>query len=332
VTWLVTGGAGYIGGHVVRALTAAGHRAVVLDDLSTGRRDRIPEHTGLVVGSVLDRAALDRAFADHAVAGVVHLAGKKQVAQSVACPTFYYRENVEGLRTVLDAMADHGVRRLVFSSSASVYGMPDVDLVTEGTPCAPLSPYGQTKLAGEWMIAAQARAAGLEHVSLRYFNVVGAGAPDLGDQGAFNLVPMAFQRLAAGLPPDVFGDDYDTPDGTCVRDYVHVADIASAHLAAVDRLLDGPPGTALTLNVGRGEGVSVLEVLAVVAEVTGLDLGPAITGRRPGDAARVVASADAIRRELGWAAAHDLRAMVESAWAAAHDLRPMVESARASGS
>ncbi|MFG3160372.1 UDP-glucose 4-epimerase GalE [Streptomyces sp. NPDC048232] len=315
MSWLVTGGAGYIGAHVVRALVGGGEHVVVYDDLSTGSADRVPDGVPLVVGSVLDGALLEGAIRDHAVTGVVHIAGKKQVAESVERPLHYYRENVTGLATLLEAMTATGVGRLVFSSSAAVYGMPDVDLVTEDTPCLPLSPYGETKLAGEWLINAAARAHGIRAASLRYFNVAGAAAPELSDSGVFNLIPMVFERLEAGDAPRVFGDDYATPDGTCVRDYVHVEDIASAHLAAARRLADAPEGTALTLNVGRGEGSSVREMVDRILKVTGRqDAAPRVSPRRPGDAARVVASADRAREELGWTARHDLDAMIESAW------------------
>ncbi|MGW3863096.1 UDP-glucose 4-epimerase GalE [Streptomyces sp. NPDC005047] len=315
MSWLVTGGAGYIGAHVVRALVDGGEHVVVYDDLSTGSTDRVPDGVPLVVGSVLDGALLEGAIRDHAVTGVVHIAGKKQVAESVERPLHYYRENVTGLATLLEAMTATGVGRLVFSSSAAVYGMPDVDLVTEDTPCLPLSPYGETKLAGEWLINAAARAHGIRAASLRYFNVAGAAAPELSDTGVFNLIPMVFERLEAGDAPRVFGDDYATPDGTCVRDYIHVEDIASAHLAAARRLADAPEGTALTLNVGRGEGSSVREMVDRILKVTGRqDAAPRVSPRRPGDAARVVASADRAREELGWTARHDLDAMIESAW------------------
>ncbi|MFC9060422.1 UDP-glucose 4-epimerase GalE [Streptomyces sp. NPDC057074] len=315
MSWLVTGGAGYIGAHVVRALVDGGERAVVYDDLSTGSADRVPDGVPLVVGSVLDGALLEGAIRDHAVTGVVHIAAKKQVGESVERPLHYYRENVTGLATLLEAMTSTGVGRLVFSSSAAVYGMPDVDLVTEDTPCLPMSPYGETKLVGEWLINAAARAHGIRAASLRYFNVAGAATPELSDSGVFNLIPMVFERLEAGDAPRVFGDDYATPDGTCVRDYIHVEDIASAHLAAARRLADAPEGTALTLNIGRGEGNSVRDLVDRILKVTDRqDLAPQVTGRRPGDPARVVASADRAREELGWTARHDLDAMIESAW------------------
>ncbi|MFR9799827.1 UDP-glucose 4-epimerase GalE [Streptomyces sp. MS06] len=315
MSWLVTGGAGYIGAHVVRALREGGQDVVVYDDLSTGSADRVPEGVPLVVGSVLDADRLGGAMRDHAVTGVVHIAAKKQVGESVELPLHYYRENVTGLQTLLEAMREHAVDRLVFSSSAAVYGMPDVHLVTEETPCAPMSPYGETKLIGEWLIAAAARAHGLRAASLRYFNVAGAAAPELADTGVFNLVPMVFERLEAGEAPRIFGDDYATPDGTCIRDYIHVRDIASAHLAAAVRLEEAPEGTALTLNVGRGEGSSVREMVDRILKVTGRsEAAPVVTDRRPGDPARVVAAADRIREELGWSARHDLDDMIESAW------------------
>ncbi|GAA5002374.1 UDP-glucose 4-epimerase GalE [Kitasatospora paranensis] len=314
MTWLITGGAGYIGGHVVRQLAAAGERVVVFDDLSSGSPDRLPAGVPLAVGSTLDRQALDAAIREHGVTGVLHIAAKKQVGESVAEPLHYYRENVEGLRTVLAAAVGGGVPKVLFSSSAAVYGMPDVELVTEDTPCAPINPYGETKLVGEWLLAAAAKAYGLSTVSLRYFNVAGSAAPELADDGVSNLVPMVFQRITDGLPPLVFGDDYPTPDGTCIRDYIHVEDIASAHLAAVRRLDAAAGPVSLTLNIGRGEGVSVREMLTAIARITGRGLPPESTPRRPGDPARVVASAELIRKELGWTARYDVDAMIASAW------------------
>jgi len=316
MTWLITGGAGYIGGHIVHQLVAAGERVVVLDDLSSGAPERLPAGVPLVVGSTLDRAALDAVIREHQVTGVLHIAAKKQVAESVADPFRYYRENMTGLQTVLEAAVDGGVRKLLFSSSAAVYGMPDVDLVTEDTPCAPINPYGETKLAGEWLVKAAGQAYGLSTVSLRYFNVAGSAAPELADDGVSNLVPMALQRLTDGQAPLIFGADYPTPDGTCIRDFIHVSDIASAHVAAVRRLSAATEPISLTLNIGRGEGVSVAEMLAVIARVTGYETAPEITPRRPGDPARVVASADLIHKELGWKAEHDVDSMVTSAWTA----------------
>ncbi|MCF2540675.1 UDP-glucose 4-epimerase GalE [Streptomyces sp. FB2] len=314
MTWLITGGAGYIGAHVVRAMTRAGERAVVYDDLSTGIADRVPDGVPLVVGSTLDRERVARALAAHRITGVVHLAAKKQVGESVDRPLLYYRENVEGLRVLLEAVtATSHVRSFVLSSSAAVYGMPDVDMVTEETPCAPISPYGETKLAGEWLVRATGRATGLSTASLRYFNVAGAAAPELADTGVFNIVPMVFEKLTQGEAPRIFGDDYPTPDGTCVRDYIHVVDLAEAHVAAA-RALQSSPGHSLTLDIGRGEGVSVREMIDLINAVTGYDRPPTVTPRRPGDPARVVASADRIATELGWKAKYDVRDMVTSAW------------------
>ncbi|MEW2218854.1 UDP-glucose 4-epimerase GalE [Streptomyces sp. NPDC006990] len=319
MTWLITGGAGYIGAHVARALTAAGERVVALDDLSTGLAGRLPAEVPLVRGSVLDRRLLDRTLAEHGVRGVIHLAAKKQVGESVEQPLTYYEENLHGLVTLLGAVVDAGVRGFVFSSSAAVYGMPDVDLVTEQTPTVPMNPYGETKLAGEWLVRATGRTHGLSTACLRYFNVAGAARPELSDTGVFNIVPMFFDALTRGEPPRIFGDDYPTPDGTCVRDYIHVQDLAQAHVAAARATVgDGPrPGGGgdLTLNVGTGSGVSVREMADLVAEVTG-GRGPVprVVPRRPGDPARVVASAERIREELGWEPRHGVREMVVSAW------------------
>ncbi|MFJ8595552.1 UDP-glucose 4-epimerase GalE [Streptomyces sp. NPDC093598] len=321
MTWLITGGAGYIGAHVVRAMTAAGEQAVVYDDLSTGIAERVPDGVPLVTGSTLDAERLARTLADHAVTGVVHLAAKKQVGESVELPLHYYRENVEGLRTLLSAVTSAKVPSFVFSSSAAVYGMPDVDLVTEETPCVPMSPYGETKLAGEWLVRATGRATGLSTACLRYFNVAGAAVPELADVGVFNLVPMVFEKLTQGAPPRVFGDDYPTPDGTCVRDYIHVVDLAEAHVAAA-RVLRSSPGRGLTLNIGRGEGVSVREMIDRINAVTGYDRPPAVSPRRPGDPARVVASADRVAAELGWKARLDVQDMITSAWEGWLRLRP----------
>ncbi|MET9117075.1 UDP-glucose 4-epimerase GalE [Streptomyces longwoodensis] len=314
MTWLITGGAGYIGAHVVRAMAGAGERVVVLDDLSSGVPGRLPADVPLVPGPLSDGALLERTFAEHAVTGVVHLAARKQVAESVAQPTRYYRENVGGLATLLDAVAAAGIGRFLFSSSAAVYGNPDVDLITEDTPCAPVNPYGETKLAGEWLVRAAGQAHGVATTCLRYFNVAGAAAPELADTGVFNIVPMVFDRLTRDEAPRIFGDDYPTPDGTCVRDYIHVADLAEAHLAAARRLSAPDASGDLTVNIGRGEGVSVRELVTLIGEVTG-DRRPAVVeGRRPGDAPRAVASAALAARELGWTARRGVREMVDSAW------------------
>ncbi|CAL9387544.1 UDP-glucose 4-epimerase [Streptomyces sp. enrichment culture] len=313
MTWLITGGAGYIGAHVARAMAEAGERVLALDDLSAGVPARLPAEVPLVRGSSLDGELLKRVFAEHGVTGVVHLAARKQVAESVAQPTRYYRENVGGLVTLLEAVAEAGIERFVFSSSAAVYGDPGVDLITEDTPCAPVNPYGETKLAGEWLVRAAGQAHGISTVCLRYFNVAGAAAPELADTGVFNIVPMVFDRLTRDEAPRIFGDDYPTPDGTCIRDYIHVADLAEAHLAAARRLAAGGSGD-LTVNIGRGEGVSVRELVTVIGEVTGDRRPPVVEERRPGDAPRAVASAARAAEELGWTARRGVREMTESAW------------------
>jgi UDP-glucose 4-epimerase len=310
MTWLVTGGAGYIGAHVVRSLGEQGLSVVVLDDLSTGDASRVD--VPLVRASMLDREAIDRTLAEHEVQGVVHIAAKKQVGESVGDPYYYYRQNVLGQLTLMEAMRDADIRRFVFSSSAATYGSPDTAVVEEKSHLEPESPYGQTKVVGEWLAVDAEPAYGVRSVCLRYFNVAGAASPELGDPAVLNLIPMVFQRLTDGQRPLLFGDDYPTPDGTCIRDYIHVSDIATAHVAAAKHLSED--GESLRLNIGRGEGSSVREVLAMIAEVTGLDTTPEVVARRPGDPPRTVAAADAIRDRLGWTAQHDLREMVQSAW------------------
>jgi UDP-glucose 4-epimerase len=312
MTWLVTGGAGYIGAHVVRALHEAQVPVVVLDDLSTGEASRVGD-VPLVHASLLDREQVDRAISEYAVTGVVHIAAKKQVGESVADPYYYYRQNVLGQLVLMEAMRDANIQRFVFSSSAATYGAPETALVEEKAHLVPESPYGQTKVVGEWLAKDAGEAYGVRSVCLRYFNVAGAATPELGDPAVLNLIPMVFERLTAGQRPRIFGDDYPTPDGTCIRDYIHVSDIASAHLAAA-RHLD-QDGESLSLNIGRGQGSSVREVIDMVGQVTGLDVTSDIVARRPGDPPRTVASADAIRHYLGWDAQFDLRDMVESAWA-----------------
>jgi UDP-glucose 4-epimerase len=317
VSWLVTGGAGYIGAHVVAAMQEAGADVVVLDDLSAGEPARLPG-VPLVIGSVLDGPLVTQVLREHAVRGVVHLAAKKQVEESIRRPLLYYRENVEGLRTLLEAVTTAGIDTFLFSSSAAVYGAVDMPLVGEDADCRPVNPYGWTKLIGEQMVADVARSTGVRYASLRYFNVAGSRRPELGDRGVTNLVPMVFQRLSARRAPVIFGDDHPTADGTCVRDFIHVADVASAHVAVADALSNGAV-TALTANIGRGEGVSVREMIALIRQVTGTATAdwaePVIAARRDGDPPRVVAAADTLRATVDWAPQWDVRDMVASAWA-----------------
>lgn len=315
MSWLVTGGAGYIGAHVVRAFRAQGIGTVVVDDLSSGRRNFVPDGVPLVEGSILDGSLLERAIDEHGVVGVVHLAGFKYAGVSVQRPLHAYLQNVTGTATLLGAMEARGVERIVFSSSAAVYGTPDVDLVTEDTAKRPESPYGESKLIGEWLLADQARATGLRHTSLRYFNVVGSGTDEVFDPSPHNLFPLVFDALLEGRTPRINGDDYATPDGTCVRDYIHVADLADAHVAAARRL-DAGERLEAVYNLGSGDGVSVGEIMREVARVTGIAFDPEVGPRREGDPARIVASGELAARDLDWRMRHSLSEMVASAWAA----------------
>jgi UDP-glucose 4-epimerase len=314
---LVTGGAGYIGSHVVRLLHQRSDSVLVADNLSSGILDRIGSSKFLNVDLAAPNAreVLAEAMSVHEVTSVIHLAAQKQVGVSVQQPEFYYEQNIGGMTNLLAAMRETGVDRLVFSSSAATYGMPDVDSVNEDSACSPINPYGETKLIGEWMSANAARAWGLRVANLRYFNVAGAGWPELADTAVMNLVPIVFAALKAGKSPIVFGDDYATPDGSCVRDYVHVHDLADAHLSALD-YLERENRNFSTFNVGTGSGSSVFEVLAEVKRVTGIDFKADVQARRAGDPPFLCADVSRIREELGWSAKQGLPEIIESAWAA----------------
>jgi UDP-glucose 4-epimerase len=317
MTVLVTGGAGYIGAHVVRMLLAAHRDAVVVDDFSTGSRDRV-SGAAIVELDVSHSDAVDRLvdeMVSRGVTAVVHFAARKQVAESVVRPAWYYQQNVTGLANVVAAMEQARVQRLVFSSSAAVYGNLAVEVVPESAPTSPVNPYGETKLIGEWLVRDAARAWGLRGVSLRYFNVAGAGWPDLGDPVMTNLVTMVLDRLVRGERPQIFGSDYPTPDGTCVRDFVHVIDLARAHLAALE-YLDRDDRPFDVFNVGTGKGSSVLDVVGQLGAVSGLDSSPMVLGRRPGDPSSVVACVDRIGSALGWRAEAGLLEILTSAWSA----------------
>ncbi|GAB2520371.1 UDP-glucose 4-epimerase GalE [Paramicrobacterium agarici] len=315
MAWLVTGGAGYIGAHVVRAFGAEGIDVVVLDNLSSGHEDFVPDSVPFVRGSILDRELLERTLREHNVTGVVHVAGFKYAGVSVQKPLHTYEQNVTGTAILLEAMQSVGVDKIVFSSSAAVYGTPDVDLVTEDTPKAPESPYGESKLIGEWMLRDQEIATGLAHTSLRYFNVVGSGYSDVYDTSPHNLFPLVFDALLGGQTPRINGDDYPTPDGTCVRDYIHVADLAASHVSAA-KSLDAGQALDPVYNLGSGDGVSVGQIMATVAEVTGIDFTPEIAPRRAGDPARIVSTGESAARDLDWVMRHSLADMVSSAWSA----------------
>ncbi|MGI8457865.1 MAG: UDP-glucose 4-epimerase GalE [Propionibacteriaceae bacterium] len=315
MTWLVTGGAGYIGSHVVRAFAEEGIDPVVVDDLSSGHRAFVEESVPFYAGSILDAGLLDQIAAEHPLSGVVHLAGFKYAGVSVSRPMHTYTQNVTGMVTLLDAMARAGVERFVFSSSAAVYGTPESSPVTEQTPTEPESPYGESKLVGEWLLRDQAKAVRLAHTSLRYFNVVGSGSPDLRDTSPHNLFPLIFDALAAGRTPVINGTDYPTPDGTCVRDYVHVADLATSHVAAAKALAADTP-LERVYNLGSGAGLSVRQIMDAVARVTGIDFTPELNDRRPGDPATIVATGELAARDLDWAMRHTVEEMVASAWEA----------------
>lgn len=315
MTVLVTGGLGYIGSHIVRTLKAAGDGVVVVDDGSAGVRDTEGD-TSLIALDLADPSSV-RTLADSMrameVSAVIHLAAKKQVAESVERPLWYYSQNLRSLETVIESMIEADVTGLIFSSSAAVYGRPTSGLVGETAPLDPINPYGRTKLVGEWLCADAAEAHGLAVTSLRYFNVAGAGWPDLADRNASNLIPMVFDRIASGLPPIIFGSDYRTEDGTCIRDFVHVSDIAEAHLAAL-RSLSGRASGHAAYNIGTGTGTSVKEVVDLVAAVSGLSLDPELYPRRIGDPAAVVAVVERAATDLGWSSRFSVAEAVRSAW------------------
>jgi UDP-glucose 4-epimerase len=312
--WLVTGGAGYIGSHVVKALIASGREVVVLDDFSTGLERRLIPDVPVERVSVHDEAGCAAVMRSYGVDGVIHLAAKKAAGESVHVPLLYYRENVDGMISLLTAMRDTEVQRLVYSSSAAVYGTPSSNPISEDAPLLPESPYGETKVAGEWMAGDAGTAYGWSWAALRYFNVAGSGSDVLGDSSVNNLVPMVFRAMAEGRRPEIFGQDYPTPDGTCIRDYIHVTDLAEAHVASAARLEQGQ--YADVLNVGRGEGSSVREVMQMIADVTGEPVDPLMVGRRAGDPPASWAATERIAEVLGWRAQRDLRDMITSAWSA----------------
>ncbi|UXA17643.1 UDP-glucose 4-epimerase GalE [Mycobacterium sp. SMC-4] len=326
MTWLVTGGAGYIGAHVVRALRDAGVATVVIDDLSTGRAQFVPDGVPFVEANLLDAESVRATLSTYGVRGVIHIAGYKYAGESVRRPLHTYEQNVSAMVTLLTQATAAGIDKVVFSSSAATYGTPQTEVVDEHTATRPESPYGETKLIGEWLLRDIAVATGLRHTSLRYFNVVGSGCDDVFDISPFNLFPRVFDMLLAGQRPRINGADYPTPDGTCVRDYVHVSDIAAAHVAAARRLDAGDPVEPV-YNLGSGSGTSVREIMTTMRAVTGIDFEPEVAARRPGDPARIVANGDLAARDLNWRMRHTLRDMVGSAWSARQAAGPSFPTA-----
>ena len=314
---LVTGGLGYIGSHVARLIEQQGEKVVIVDDLSSGEMSRLGDArlVELDIASPEATEILGSTMRQHDIRAVVHLAGKKQVGESVLRPEWYYQQNVQGLANLLVAMRDNKVSRLVFSSSAATYGMPDVATVNEDYDCHPINPYGETKLIGEWMVSNATSAWGLRGTNLRYFNVAGTGWPELADTAVSNLVPIVFAAMRDNVKPAVFGADYDTPDGSCIRDYVHVLDLAEAHLRALD-YLDQDERPYSTFNVGTGQGSSVFEVLDEIRKVSGNNFEAEILPRRAGDPPALAADVTRIRETLGWNARFGLKEIIESAWSA----------------
>jgi len=314
---LVTGGAGYVGSHALRALVAAGHEVVVLDDLRAGAAEAVGE-APLVRADVGDAAALARVFAEHGpFAGVLHFAGSISVPESVARPLAYYRNNTAASGALLEAALANGVRAFVFSSTAAVYGAPERQPIPEDIPLAPQNPYGASKAMVERMLADAERAHGLAWLALRYFNASGADpAGGIGERHdpETHLIPLALEA-AAGLRPalSLFGSDWPTPDGTCVRDYVHVSDLAEAHRLGIEALLAG--GASGAYNLGTGRGHSIREVIAAVERVTGRRVPVVEAPRRPGDPPALVADPSRFRARFGWNPAHsDLDTIVRTAW------------------
>ena len=313
-TWLVTGGAGYIGAHVVKSLLEKDLKVVIVDDLSTGLARKVPPNVVFEKIDIAETNKLAQIMKSNKVEGVIHLAAKKAVGESMINPSLYFKENIGGFISLLEAMSQADVKRIVYSSSAAVYGTPTENKVTEKSATNPESPYGETKLVGEWLLKADEKARQIQWIALRYFNVVGAANPELGDTGVNNLVPMAFRALSNNQRPQVFGGDYATQDGSCIRDYIHVSDLADSHLIAAQKLLN--ENYCGIINIGRGQGFSVKQVMDTISEVLGKNINYEVVDRRPGDPAQTIADVSKAKSDLNWEAKKDLKSMVSSAWQA----------------
>ena len=310
---LVVGGAGYIGAHVAYLLQENGYGVRIYDDFSNGLKSRVEgKFSDVVIGDVLDRQALISAC--EGIDAVIHLAAKKAVGESVDNPLKYYENNVGGTLNLLAAMSLKGVKRIVFSSTAAVYAPSEKLSITEDDLTEPLSPYGQTKLLSEKLISAVAKAENLSAISLRYFNVVGALRDEFADNSKDNLVPKIFAALKAGKNPEIYGSDYPTKDGSCIRDYIHISDLAKAHLVALEKVFAA--NVDEVYNVGSGTGYSVTEMINQIAESIGKSITPTLSPRRPGDTAQLIASIAKIERDLGWKPERSLKEMIDSAWQA----------------
>jgi UDP-glucose 4-epimerase len=313
---LVVGGAGYIGSHLVKELVQK-MPVVVLDSLSTGYEHLVDEKAIFVKGDLGDKELLSHLFETYDIKGVMHFAANSLVGESVVEPLKYYKNNVAATLNLLETMVKHHVNNFIFSSTAATYGIPNTDFITEDTPTKPINPYGRSKLMVEQILSDFAEAYGLNYVVLRYFNA--AGAHESGMIGEkhdpeTHLIPIVLQHLLGEREKiSVFGTDYDTPDGTCIRDYIHVTDLAHAHILALEALLEGKIKTA-TYNLGNGKGYSVKEVIEMCEKVTGRKATIEYTDRRPGDPAQLVASSEKIYRELGWKASYQLEEIISSAW------------------
>jgi UDP-glucose 4-epimerase len=308
---LIVGGAGYIGAHVAQALLDNSYSVRIFDDFSNGLRRRVDgKFDDVVVGDVLDRDALVKAL--DGIDSVIHLAAKKAVEESVANPLKYYENNVGGTLNLLAAMTVKNVKKLVFSSTAAVYAPNDKSSIEESDPVEPLSPYGATKLISEELIKNVGIAEGISTISLRYFNVAGSSRIEFGDNSKDNLVPKVFAAIKRGNEPEIYGDDYPTKDGTCIRDYIHVGDLADSHIAALKRVENSIVHEVY--NVGSGSGYSVQEMMDQISESMNKKLSPIHAPRRAGDIPQLIASISKIERDLGWKPKRTLKEMIDSAW------------------